>query len=835
MLSKVVLGILFSVLFINVFVTVPNSSTTLSVRTRGGFSASATSQWSWNYTTFRLLAVERYFDDTAYKSAEYLIDELLKYQNWANASAYCVSYIHLLSEWDLSGDPKYGKFYKGEATKANMQSEIRNFFCQPVAGENTSESIRILYYLGHGDIGKLCLDEDYSYYDLHVDLISGPLGNNNCTVIILDTCHAGSAIISYNMTLYPVLEFLRRDGWVTLCACRIDEEANGWGAPQYWADFTGYKSTAYPNSTTLPLGIIGALNGGASDENNDFWLSAGEIFDFANSSTTDYASQEGATQDPVAFYGVTDGDVPIVPLLEPMGGSSCPGNGVGFYMSLSMTDRWDRYGHDASGTRASCFPGPLSNNSLYSRDFACPILSSLAVADGMAFVGTHGGTSDAMYALDMANSTTVWQYSLPAPVSSSPDVANGVVYFGTEAPNSTIYAIDEYIGEPRWLVPLGGGGGGGSGGVLSSPAVADNLVFVGTLDGYFYCLNATSGAPVWDYYYGVPIVSSPAVADGEVFFAAGSTLYAREEFHGGLLWASSLDGSAIVSSPAVVDGRVFIGTTGGGGGGGGLYALSETSGLPLWSDLGLGNVSSSPAVDSLNGLVIVGAGTNVECVRETSGTIVWTYSTAYPIGLSSPSVAGNGLVYVGSHGNGCVYCLNETTTLPSGQRVWVFFTGGPIDSSPAISGGHLFIGSADGKEYCLGLPWPDIGILDLWPSPTVAIKNNNVTIYCTLKNEGEEPETLVVDCFIDPVSDDPHVYEKPSKVILNETLTLKPGESITLNTTWDTSDATPQNLLWARLDPLTNEVNTTDNYLTFGLIYVIPSGSVGGGRMPYCD
>jgi outer membrane protein assembly factor BamB len=62
---------------------------------------------------------------------------------------------------------------------------------------------------------------------------------------------------------------------------------------------------------------------------------------------------------------------------------------------------------------------------------------------------------------------------------------------------------------------------------------------------------------------------------------------------------------------------------------------------------------------------------------------------------SSPAVAG-GLVYVGSEDNS-TYCLNAA----SGAFVWSYTTGGPVFSSPAVVGGLVYVGSDDGSTYCL--------------------------------------------------------------------------------------------------------------------------------------
>lgn len=66
-------------------------------------------------------------------------------------------------------------------------------------------------------------------------------------------------------------------------------------------------------------------------------------------------------------------------------------------------------------------------------------------------------------------------------------------------------------------------------GVLSSPAVVDGLVYVGSYDDNVYCLNAATGTQVWNYTTGGPVYSSPAVVNGVVYIGtngAGGKIYA---------------------------------------------------------------------------------------------------------------------------------------------------------------------------------------------------------------------------------------------------------------------------------------------------------------------
>jgi outer membrane protein assembly factor BamB len=75
--------------------------------------------------------------------------------------------------------------------------------------------------------------------------------------------------------------------------------------------------------------------------------------------------------------------------------------------------------------------------------------------------------------------------------------------------------------------------------------------------------------------------------------------------------------------------------------------------------------------------------------------MIWTFTTNARVD-SSPAIAG-GRVYVGSN-DGRLYTLDLT----GGKKLSEFNAGAPLSASPAIAAGKLVIGSQDGKLYCLG-------------------------------------------------------------------------------------------------------------------------------------
>jgi eukaryotic-like serine/threonine-protein kinase len=76
--------------------------------------------------------------------------------------------------------------------------------------------------------------------------------------------------------------------------------------------------------------------------------------------------------------------------------------------------------------------------------------------------------------------------------------------------------------------------------------------------------------------------------------------------------------------------------------------------------------------------------------------LLWTYTVGKPV-KSSPAISG-GKVYIGAD-DGQLHCLD----LAAGKKVWSFKTGGPIESSPLVLGEHIYFGSSDGFLYALTL------------------------------------------------------------------------------------------------------------------------------------
>ena len=143
--------------------------------------------------------------------------------------------------------------------------------------------------------------------------------------------------------------------------------------------------------------------------------------------------------------------------------------------------------------------------------------------------------------------------------------------------DNKVYALNASNGELLWNYMTGDM-------VISRPAVAQGVVYVGSWDGKLYALNAADGSYVWSYATGGEIDSSPTVAAGLVYVGShDGVVYALNastgmvgfnlELHNNVVWSYATGGMIMFSSPAVADGVVYVGSYDDN-----VYALNATTG-----------------------------------------------------------------------------------------------------------------------------------------------------------------------------------------------------------------------------------------------------------------
>jgi len=306
----------------------------------------------------------------------------------------------------------------------------------------------------------------------------------------------------------------------------------------------------------------------------------------------------------------------------------------------------------------------------------------------------------------------LWVFDTGDEVYSSPSVANGNLFIGSR--NGKVYCLNQSTGEPVWEFATGTGY---MYGVVSAPSIVNGMVFFGSNNDVVYALPEVDPngdgliaeqEVLWSYATDDEIYSSPAVADGLVLIGSNDGhLYALDMMDGSLVWKYDA-GEAIYSSPAVADGLVFFGTGPcEGSGQARLFSLDIGSGELVWSYPLEDSVTASPIVWQER-LYIGGVDghlyafdadpSNDEDEGLDDNGAKYDLLWAYDIG---DFIYGSASVDNGSVYigalDGRVHCLDAVT----GTHIWNFTTGNDIYGSPALADGKLYIGSIDGKLYCL--------------------------------------------------------------------------------------------------------------------------------------
>ncbi|MFD1820796.1 Outer membrane protein assembly factor BamB, contains PQQ-like beta-propeller repeat [Pseudarcicella hirudinis] len=263
-----------------------------------------------------------------------------------------------------------------------------------------------------------------------------------------------------------------------------------------------------------------------------------------------------------------------------------------------------------------------------------------------------------------------WKFRTEGKIFSSPAVFNNVVYIGSEDKN--LYAINTDDGKLKWKFPTDGA-------VHSSPAVFKNTVYFGSFSGYYYALDAVTGKEKWRF-----------KTEGEKKSGAKG-LWSLKPAN--LFMEDLYD--FFQSSPVINmdenDLTLYFGSADGH-----LYAVDAENGKLKWKFKTNGIVNSSPTL--YQGKVYIGSwDTYLYALDAKSGKEIWKFKTGdqpdihLMEGIQASAVADDGLIYLGARDAG-LYALNAE----NGQLVWkASGEGSWFVGTPAVKGGVLYIGTSD--------------------------------------------------------------------------------------------------------------------------------------------
>jgi outer membrane protein assembly factor BamB len=198
-----------------------------------------------------------------------------------------------------------------------------------------------------------------------------------------------------------------------------------------------------------------------------------------------------------------------------------------------------------------------------------------------------GGYDKRVCALDRHTGEVLWSFNTVSFVQASPLIIDERVYIATD---NAIYALDLMSGQLQWEAATGKedaymGAPASDHGIIyttggkylialdstdgkelwriqhdepfTALAVANQTIYVGNFDGFFYAYDQETGEEKWKFQGGGIFWAGPAIQGNTVYTGNESTVYALNAQTGEQLWSFEAGGRA-VSEPTVSDGMVYV-------------------------------------------------------------------------------------------------------------------------------------------------------------------------------------------------------------------------------------------------------------------------------------
>ncbi len=217
---------------------------------------------------------------------------------------------------------------------------------------------------------------------------------------------------------------------------------------------------------------------------------------------------------------------------------------------------------------------------IWNYEATAPIGSPAAIRDGVLAVADRNGR---VHLLNARTGQNRLVFRTPKSAHAGAVIANDLVYF---AAGGRLYAIDatekeipgqyqfKQVWAQLWLWKVPGvprparqqGGrwrfspDGADSSIVAAPAVTNDLLYAGDLQGRLYAVHPLTGEELWRFQGQGGIYASPIVVGGRVYIATQTGhVYALDGSTGQSIWELSL-GSPINQPIAFADGRLYLRT-----------------------------------------------------------------------------------------------------------------------------------------------------------------------------------------------------------------------------------------------------------------------------------
>lgn len=336
------------------------------------------------------------------------------------------------------------------------------------------------------------------------------------------------------------------------------------------------------------------------------------------------------------------------------------------------------------------------------------IYAPAAVRDGIAYVGTTGGTFNA---LRVSDGSFVWTIPAGRPVHGEALLTDEHVFFVCD--NGYLFKLARADGKEVWKYDLGDAQAPR---VLMhqkiffwdykapKPALADGTLYVGSGNGSFHAVDAATGARVWQVAAAKDRIRTDALVVGDrVYFGSfDNHMYGLNRADGTEVWKRVA--GPVNAAPTLVGGHIAFGSRGTV-----IATLNPDTGVPVWRSFMWGSSAESSLVP-FGDRAYAGSSDlrRITAFEAATGRVLWR-TDIFGIAWGAPAVtekilyasAGGYEPYQVRHFGGLLALDRET-----GRILWrwaapraahQYETG--FAAGPVLAGDTLVIGSMDGTLY----------------------------------------------------------------------------------------------------------------------------------------
>lgn len=347
------------------------------------------------------------------------------------------------------------------------------------------------------------------------------------------------------------------------------------------------------------------------------------------------------------------------------------------YLTEISEEDWPLYGSapERSNYSTTSLRPPLENLWIYKASSA--IGPGLVTANGIVYANTLDGRLDA---IDIKTGNRIAQIKNDENIETTSAFFDGDLFIASRYGSETLARMDLEEAKVLWRI--------GAGDIATEPLVDETGVYISAIYQHIDKYDLETGDQLWSYKTEDQLHSSPAIAENIVVVGSDDgTIYALNAQDGILIWKLET-GAAIFSTPALYNKQVFVGSLDST-----FYAIHLIDGTLNWKYKTSYPIFQTAAIDEDKNVFFGDSNGSFYCLNQASGELNWTFSASSSIS-TSPLVARD-IVYFGSLDQK-YYALSTG----DGKELWSFTTYGRIRTAPVIWKDYLIGASEDKYIFC---------------------------------------------------------------------------------------------------------------------------------------